>query len=84
MRLKIVHFEDGKYGVYKGILVWKEFLDTDIDYNNCEDSSPWHTLDELVDKYCKFDTIEDARDARDRYIEKINKDSNKNKFKVIE
>lgn len=84
MKLKIVQFKDGKYGVYKGILFWKEFLDTDIEYDNSTGDGPWHTIDELIDKYCKFKTIEDARDARDRYVEKITKDANKNKFKVIE
>ena len=50
---KIVQFADGSYGVRRGF-IWYQYLDATRHHVF------WWSGAEYVDKYCKFDTVEDA------------------------
>ena len=82
--MKIVEFGDGKYGVMKFHLFTNdEFLDSDIEYIKKKSNPLWEE-DDMIHKHCKFDTIDDAKKARDVYLEKVKQEKLEKSYKIIE
>jgi hypothetical protein len=91
--LKIVEFGDGKYGVMRWNTLFEnnEFLDVDVEDLDVSKSPFWgnkksvfYCKSDTIEKYCKFDTIDDAKKARIVYLEKVKQDKLKKTFKIIE
>jgi hypothetical protein len=55
MKMRVIKFKDGTYGVVKGFLL-KSYLSSDT-------MDQWWTTPYLVAKYCKFKTEEEATKA---------------------
>ena len=54
--MKIVKFDDGTYGVRRWFFGY-EFLSSSL----C-----WHSTPEGINMYCRFDTVEDAREVMEK------------------
>ena len=61
---RLVQFEDSTYGVRRGIF-FHEYLDAD------PSSDFWWSTPSNIRKYCKFETIEDAKK---KYQSKVKKE----------